>query len=171
MSMTIIFLILFFFLSFVSIILYIKLQDERNKNLYLHGSLNPYKKKRHFLTLDEKELFLILQDLTAGNYLVFPQLHLSTLLQVKEESKDLSGKFEWLNKLFVDFVIFDKQTIQPRLVIELNDKTHLWGNRKARDQFVKKSLEDNNIPFLAIETEFLINGQAKDIIEEKIRNI
>ena len=172
MSITVIFLFLFLILSFTSIFLYLKLQDERNKNLYADGLVNPYKKKKYFLTLDEKELFLILQNLTVNsNYLVFPQLHLSTLLQVKEESNDLAGKFEWLNKLFVDFVLFDKKDLQPRLVIELNDSTHLWGNRKARDQFVKKSLEENNIPFLVIETESLINGQAKEIVEEKIRNI
>ena len=172
MSVTIILLVLFAFLSFTSILFYVKFQDERNKNLYLHGELNPYKKKKYFLTLNEKELFLILQDLTANsNYLVFPQLHLSTLLQVKEESNDLTGKFEWLNKLFVDFVIFDKQNLQPLLVIELNDSTHLWNNRKARDQFVKKSLKDNNIPFLAIETQSLINGQAKQIVEEILKKL
>lgn len=172
MSITVIFLFLFLILSFTSIFLYLKLQDERNKNLYADGRVNPYKKKKYFLTLDEKELFLILQNLTVNsNYLVFPQLHLSTLLQVKDESNDLTGKFEWLNKLFVDFVIFDKQDLQPKLVIELNDKTHLWDNRKARDQFVKKTLEENHIPFLAIETESLINGQARQIVEEKIKSI
>jgi len=116
MSINIIFLLLFFILSFTSILLYLKLQDERNKNLYADGRVNPYKKKKYFLTLDEKKLFLILQNLNLNsNYLVFPQLHLSTLLQVKEEFNDLAGKFEWLNKLFVDFVIFDKQDVQPIL--------------------------------------------------------
>lgn len=61
MSVVIIFLLLFLFLSFTSIFLYLKLQDERNNPIYLQGNLNPYKKKKYFLTLEENNiLFLVI---------------------------------------------------------------------------------------------------------------
>ena len=139
---------------------YVRFVDERNFNLYLQGKLNPYKRKVSFLTSPEKDLFVILQQANIkGNFLIFPQLHLSTLLVVKDETNDLQGKFDWLNKLYVDFVLFDKETLDPLLVIELNDSTHFWGSRKARDQFVKKALEENRIPLLTIEKNLLEDRQ------------
>ncbi len=141
---------------FVSFLLYLKVIDERNYNLYLQGKLNPYKRKKYFMTLPEKELFSLLQKMSSEKgLLIFPQLHLSTLLVVNDGSNDLQGKFDWLNRLFVDFVLFDRQTLEPVLVVELNDSTHFWNNRKARDQFVQKALEENGIPFIAISTDKL----------------
>lgn len=83
------------------------------------------------------------------NYFIFPQLHLSTLLQVKDDAKDMIGKFEYINKLFVDFVIFD-QNLNPVVVIELNDSTHFWNPRKARDQFVSEALKSIGIPLVIL---------------------
>jgi len=149
-------LLCFFFMS----LLYIRFNDERNYNLYLQGKLNPYKRKKLFLTVPEQELFSILQSAnTKGNFLIFPQLHLSTLLAAKDETSDLKGKFDWLNTLYVDFVLFDKDSLQPILVIELNDSTHFWSSRKARDQFVKKALEENGIPLFTIDTPSLTDKE------------
>lgn len=152
-------------------LIFIKFQDERNHNLYLQGELNPFKRKKYFLTILEKKLFILLQEYVVDKeILIFPQLHLSTLLEVKEDNNDLVGKFNWINKLYVDFVLFDKNTIQPLLVIELNDSTHFWNTRKARDEFVKKALNSNNINLLTITNE---DTKNKDVIftqlDEKLK--
>jgi len=85
------------------------------------------------------------------NFHVFPQLHLSTLLQVNSDAKDMMGKFEYINKLFVDFVIFDEY-FNPVVVIELNDSSHRWSSRKSRDEFVAKALESSEISLLTLTT-------------------
>lgn len=154
-------------------LIFIKFQDERNHNLYLQGKLNPFKRKKYFLTISEKELFQLLQEyIIDKEILIFPQLHLSTLLEVNENNNDLLGKFNWINKLYVDFVLFDKNTIQPLLVIELNDPTHFWNNRKARDEFVMKALNSNNINLLTFTNEDIKN---KDVIfaqlDEKLKTL
>ena len=144
--------------SVLAILFYIRFMDERNKNLVIQGKLEPFKRKGYFLTPHEMELFWILQKSIIGSdYFIFPQLHLSTLLLVKDEMNDLQGKFDWINKLFVDFVIFDRNQIQPIMVIELNDSTHTWTNRKARDQFIKDALEKNDIQLLTVNTESWAN--------------
>lgn len=147
-----IFLIFLLLLTFsFGLVWYIKFTDERNYNLYLHGKLNPYKRKSQFLSDPELKLFNLLNSLNFNNeFYIFPQLHLSTLLMVKNEAIDMKGKFDWLNSLYVDFVLFDKKSMEAKLVIELNDKTHFWNNRKARDEFVEKSLTENGIPFLKL---------------------
>jgi hypothetical protein len=129
----------------------IRFTDERNKNLYFLGKLNPFENKDRFLTPNEKHTFEKLQELEVfkGLY-ILPQLHLSTFLKVKDNANDLQGKFDWINRLFVDFVIFDESLSKPLLVIELNDSTHKWNNRKARDEFIRKALESNGIKILSI---------------------
>lgn len=143
--------------------------DYRNYNLYLEGKFSPFKRKAYILTRSEQELFSLIRSAIADlDCLVFPQQHLSTFLQVKDDADDLTGKFGWLNTLFVDFVIFDKEAVQPILVIELNDKTHFWNSRKGRDQFVAKALKENNIPLLIISTDDLYNGNASKLLKENL---
>ena len=141
----------------VSVFTYILYQDERNKRLFAQGKLNPFQPKKRFLTGNERKLCSLLKDSPElRNFHIFPQLHLSTILEVKDEANDLAGKFDWINKLYVDFVIFDKE-MNPLLVIELNDSTHLWNSRKSRDEFVRKALEENNFQFLELRTIDLTN--------------
>lgn len=159
--------LLFFFTAFI--VTSIRFQDERNKNFRIQGEFHPYTKRASFLTGGEKKLFSLLQSSALlSNYYIFPQLHLSTLLEVKDDAKDMQGKFEWLNKLYVDFIIFDKEKIEPVLVIGLNDQTHQWGSRKARDEFVRKALDENGIPLITIKTNDIADF-AK--IEDKIAEV
>lgn len=161
-SVLLIILLILFTIAVFAIILW---QGARNKLLYLHGKFNPYKKKSRFLTQVEQELFNSLNSLQIlQSYHIFPQLHLSTLLQVKPDAKDLMGKFEYINKLFVDFVIFDKN-LNPVVVIELNDRTHLWNSRKSRDEFVAQTLQSSGIPLLTLVPR---DAYFKDDLEQKI---
>jgi len=164
-------LLLFFILT--SIILFVKFKDERNNNLYLQSKFNPFTKKRSLLTGNEKKLLKLLEGFSSlDTYYIYPQLHLSTFLKVKDGANDLKGKFDWLNKLYVDFVIFDKETLSPLLVIELNDSTHKWDSRKARDEFVAKALEENGIPLLTFTTNQLASRDVIDnILQEELSKL
>lgn len=170
--------IIFSLLLFIGVVLaftfliYIKFQDERNHNLYLQGSLNPYRRKKYFLTFSEKALYKILEEYVKDkNILIFPQLHLSSFLEINEDNNDLLGKFNWINKLSVDFALFDKQSIQPLLIIELNDPTHFWNSRKTRDEFVSNALKANDIQLLTFKNDDIIR---KDLLfsqlDEKLKN-
>lgn len=160
-----IFFILFLFFFLTTVILKIRVESEQNKNLYIQGQLNPFKRKNYFLTGNEIKLFEILQNIKKLNeFYVFPQLHLATLFEVKEDVSDMAGKFDRINTLYVDFIIFDKE-FSPKLVIELNDTTHKLGSRKARDQFVEKVCTDNKIELYTLST---IDLSKPDMIEQKI---
>jgi hypothetical protein len=141
--------LLVFFLGFVG--MYMLFQDERTKNLRLQGQFKPFTRKKAFLTGNELKLFSILtQSQLFSDYYIFPQLHLSTLLKVKGDARDMQGKFDWINKLNIDFAVFSKDPLEPALIIELNDQTHDWGSRKARDEFVRKALVETNIEFMEV---------------------
>lgn len=144
---------------FAIFLLWMKFQDERHYHLYSQGKNNPFKKKK-FLNGGEIKLFNILQSLPElDNYYIFPQVHLSTVLKVKNDFNDLRGKFDWLNDLYPDFMIFSKEDFEPKLAIELNGPYHKLDAKIARDQFVRKSLEENNIPLLEIDILLLTNEE------------
>ena len=156
---------LLLFFATVSVFLYMKVIDNRNYRLFFENKFNPCRSKP-FLTNNEKRLFSVLQKICQDQKLILvPQPHLSTFLQVKDNGKDLLGKFEWLNKYFVDYAIFNYHLDRPLLIIELNDRTHLWNHRRARDEFVSHVLRQNHIPLLTLlNTDILQPKRLEELI-------
>jgi len=112
----------------------------------------PYLKKTYLLTLNERKLFSILNEMFAEQYYVFPQIHIASILRMKSGEKHWQVYFNKIIKKSVDFVIFDKQNISPLLVIECDDITHEREDRIARDNFVNKALKAAGIPIMHVKT-------------------
>ena len=55
---------------------------------------------------------------------MFPQVHLSALLDHKVKGQDWRIAFRHINGKSVDYVLCDKATLQPVYAIELDDYTH-----------------------------------------------
>jgi hypothetical protein len=153
------------FLLAVIIILFVKLQDKNNYLLYLQGRSQFYERKSSLLTGTEKKLFQKIREVIVDNdFEVFPQVHLSSFVNIKPGARDLEGKFEWINKFCVDYVLFDKENLSPVLVIELNDDSHKWGKKPARDEFVSNVLTAAHIPLLTLKPEDIPNPELASMI-------
>jgi hypothetical protein len=83
-----------------------------------------YGRKDFFMNRAEHEFFDILIDELEGKYYVFPQVHLSTILEHRIQGQDWRAAFGWINSKSVDFVICDKVYIKPLLAIELDGRSH-----------------------------------------------
>lgn len=133
-------------------ILYAKLQDERNYRKYLLKKQNPYKKKNRFMSPNEVKVYEVLTNLPSlKNFIVYAQVPYSAIIEVEPDFRDLGGRFEAINKYRADYLAVNKANYEPILIIELNDSTHLWKNRKSRDITVESALESCKIPYLNIE--------------------
>jgi hypothetical protein len=66
-------------------------------------------------------------------------------LKVTATGKDYYHYFNKINKKSVDFVLADKNTLETIQVIELDDWTHKRTDRKKRDEFVERLLENSGI--------------------------
>ncbi len=111
----------------------------------------PYVKKNYLLTKAEKDFFRILEQVIENKYYVFPQIHLSQLLLVKTERQE---RLKYRNKITqksVDFVIVEKNYLNPLLAIELDDSSHNRKDRIKRDNFIEKALKDAGLPLLRIK--------------------
>lgn len=118
-----------------------------------------YKRKDFFMSRAEHECYDALIVAVGEKYRIFPQVHLSSILDNKIVGQNWNGAFRHINQKSVDFVLCDKEYISPKLVIELDDKTHERQNRKDRDSEVERILTDVGLPFLRLKNSGSFNPE------------
>ena len=129
-----------------------------------------YKKKDFLMSRAEHEFFNILVEAVGNQYYVFPQIHLSTILDNKVVGQNWRGAFRHIDEKSVDFVICDKAYIKPILAIELDDKTHEREDRKGRDGEVERILNESGLALLRFGNNGSFNKEEiKRLILEKLR--
>jgi|SRR3989339_944303 len=127
-----------------------------------------YKKKQFFMTGVEHKFHDTLIEGVGHKYYVFPQVHLSSIIDNKVVGQNWKAAFSHINGKSVDFVLCDKEYIAPRLAIELDDRSHEREDRKERDTEVERILEEAGLPLLRIENHGSFNAED---IREKINEI
>jgi len=138
-------------------------ENKKSKPLY------NYKRKYFLISRPEHEFFDILVEVMGNKYYVFPQIHLSNILDNKIVGQNWKGAFRHIDEKSVDYVICDKAYIKPLLAIELDDRTHEKEDRKERDAEVKRILDQVGLPFLIFENHGSFNKEEiKKIISEKL---
>lgn len=129
-----------------------------------------YKKKDFLMSRAEHEFFNILVEVVGNQYYVFPQIHLSTILDNKVVGQNWRGAFRHIDEKSVDFVICDKAYIKPILAIELDDKTHEREDRKGRDGEVERILKESGLSLLRFGNNGSFNKEEiKRLILEKLK--
>jgi len=127
---------------------------------------NKYEKKyvkKQYLTSNELVFYnklIKIEDL--GNFKVIPQVNLATIIN------KISNSY-YQNDLYrnIDFAIFNKELTQLYLLIELNDHTHNYKNRRKRDIKVKEICNDANIKLITFHTKY---SNKEEYIIERILN-
>ena len=119
----------------------------------------PFHKKKYLMTQTEHKFFDVLKEIIQDKYIIIPQVALSRIIETQNTqqrygSDSWYSNFNRINKKSVDFVIFDKEFFTPLLVIELDDYTHNYYNRKRRDEFLDKILKTANLNILHIKTNY-----------------
>lgn len=124
--------------------------DENSRNrFYVERNETKYQSKQ--LVSNSEKYFLDIIDNNFGdNYRIIPQVPLSSIINKHKEFEN-----QYQNELYrtIDIGIFDKNTFEPLLMIEINDKTHKQYNRYKRDLKVKEILQTANIPLITFYTD------------------
>lgn len=97
---------------------------------------SPYERIPTLLTTAERDFFVILQQVAPTGHLIFAQVRLANLVQVKPWARRDKSHWWRIQAKCVDFVLVDAATFAPRLVIELDDSSHDRADRRDRDAFV-----------------------------------
>ncbi len=118
-----------------------------------------YKPKQYLMTYVENKCYHTIVQAVQDKYFVFPQVHLSAIIDHKVQGQNWKSAFRHINQKSVDFVLCDKHYISPKLAIELDDKTHERPDRMERDGEVERVLQQAGLPLLRIENKDGFNSQ------------
>lgn len=110
-----------------------------------------YKQKNFFMSRAEHDCYDALVVAVGEKYLIFPQVHLPSIVDNKVVGQNWRGAFRHISQKSVDFVLCDKSYLSPKLAIELDDRTHERQDRKDRDVEVERVLKDAGLPLLRLE--------------------
>ena len=109
-----------------------------------------YKQKQYFMTKHEADCYKALVREVGSEYFIFAQVHLSTIIDEKIEKQNWKAARAHVDRKSVDFVLCDKEFIEPKLAIELDDSSHERADRVTRDSEVERILSEANVPLLRI---------------------
>lgn len=118
-----------------------------------------YEPKKSLITESESAFYEAIKSSLPEGHLVFPQINLASFI-------DRTDNPRYRNELFrnVDFLITDDKYC-PKIVIEINDQSHLDRDRRARDEKVANICEEAGIPIIKLWTSYGVN---KEYIQNKI---
>jgi very-short-patch-repair endonuclease len=111
-------------------------------------------RKRPYLMDSASELhfFRELEELMGHRFYVFPQVNLSHLIDADAATwRDRMVLRNRIDRKSVDFVLCDKDTVAPRVAIELDGPTHRYDARRKRDALVDRAFKAAGMPFVRID--------------------
>lgn len=120
------------------------------------------------MTPAENEFYTMLVSAVGERYFVFPQVHLSALLNHEVKGQYWKAAFSSINGKSVDYVISDRTTRKSLAAIELDDYTHDAEDRKQRDIEVERILKEAGMPLLRFTNYKTI---SREEIEQQILEV
>jgi very-short-patch-repair endonuclease len=127
----------------------------------------PYELKHALMTPSERSFFGVLEQVVdATKYRIFPQVTLTSLVAVKRATSAYQSYHNKIDRKTVDYVLVTRDTLEPRLTVELDDSTHDRESRKERDAFVDDVFATVGLPLLHVKARSAYDprGLAEDVI-------
>jgi very-short-patch-repair endonuclease len=121
-----------------------------------------YTAKNSLMSKTESDFFIKLERVVSERYYVFPQVHLSAILDHRVKGQEWKYAFKHINGKSVDYVLCSRATLEPTYAIELDDYTHDKPDRHERDIEVERIFEAANLPLVRFKNKDVSEG---DIIQ------
>lgn len=140
------------------------LSKNKTQKEILPDATYPFEKKKYLLTLAEKNFYSVLSlALEDTNYYICPKVRLADIISVgKTESRQ--AHFNKIKAKHIDFLLCDKDSLEPLFAIELDDSSHQKESRVKRDIFVDNALEAAGLKFERFKVQ---NSYAVSDIKER----
>lgn len=136
----------------------------------LSGSDAPeYRKSKSVLTYRERVLLRAIRRAVDGGYTILMKVRMGDFVWLANEPNDRKFHNNQILCKHVDFLLCNKFTLEPLLVIELDDKSHKKSDHAERDKFKDETFESIGLPIIRVELQESYNAdELKKRIEEKI---
>lgn len=109
----------------------------------------PYGLRDDFLSPAEISFYHVLRSTLALDVTIVIKPRLSDILFVRQPHKN-KGARNRIDRKHVDFLLCETATMTPRLVVELDDRSHQKKDRQERDELVDGALKAAGLPILHV---------------------
>lgn len=122
----------------------------------------------------ERNFLFVLDEVIkkkGSDYRVFGKVRIADIIKPsKHLPKKMWNKLFWaISSKHVDYLLVDRESLEPILAIELNDKSHKRKDRMGRDEMVGKAFASAKIPLLWVKASRRYNrATLLSDIQEKI---
>ena len=108
----------------------------------------PYERRGPLFSPAELHFFMTLERVVDNRARIYAKVRLADLVAVREGTsrRRFWQAFNAVACKHVDYVLCDREAHQVLCVIELDDRSHEHGDRKARDDFVDAVMHSAGIP-------------------------
>ncbi|MFT5523024.1 MAG: hypothetical protein ACI9G1_003567 [Pirellulaceae bacterium] len=134
--------------------------------LLVGGVQPPYEKRPSLLTNAELKFYHVLKEV-VGDLHIVAMVRMADLIRVKSDTQQRQA---WQNKIqakHIDFVLCDKNSMEPVVAIELDDSSHQRPDRVQRDQFVNGAFQAAGLNLLRIPVRQEYNkDELKKVIQD-----
>jgi len=139
----------------------------QNSNSYTSNfQLFPYE-KCSLLTFNEQRIYEDLEPIANKyNLKVIAKTRMADLVNVVEglDSKNWAFYFGKIKSKHIDFALCESQSLQPILLIEVDDSSHYKTNRRERDFFIETVYKQTGYNLLRITNSFNLEEKICDIL-------
>lgn len=111
----------------------------------------PYRLRKQFFSVTEMALFSVLQEMSAGRYIICPKVALNDIFYIQRPNENV----HFYNKIFrkhVDFLLCEPENMQPAFGVELV-KPIAKDETRSADQFMEDLFLDAGLPLVHVPTD------------------
>ncbi len=132
-------------LVLAGVVQYLKAMGKKGR-----GTGHRYESLKGLMSPGELKFFGALEAAVGSGHRVFTKVRLADIVQPAKAGNRSAwySAFGVIKSKHVDFVVCEPGTMEFRLVVELDDKSHGRSDRAERDQKVDEILEQAGIPVL-----------------------
>ena len=110
----------------------------------------PYETQKAFLTPAERSFFGVLQVAVADSLLILAKVRIADILSIRRSTEKRQSHLNRITSKHVDFVLCSADTVEPLLVIELDDCSHSSKSAQEKDAFKNEAFAAAGLPLLRV---------------------
>lgn len=109
----------------------------------------PYETRGTLFSPAERSFFGVLEQAVGERYRIFGKVRLADVIKARTQDKsEWRRAFNAISAKHVDFVLCDPKDTRIVAVVELDDRSHEKGERRARDDFLERALAASGVKLL-----------------------
>lgn len=110
----------------------------------------PYQREDYLLSPAERTFYTSLYTVAGADFQIFPKVRLIDLVRVRSGTADTQAYKNRIDRKHVDFVVWERDTFKPLLVIELDDASHRRARSQESDLVKDRVMEAAGLPMLRV---------------------